>query len=228
MKTIGLIGGMSWESSAHYYRIINEEVRSALGGSHSARILMYSYDFHEIEKLQRAGEWEAMRQSLFDVGRRLKAGGADFAVLCTNTMHKVMDGFDDAAGLPLLHIADVAGEALSSFDIKKIGLLGTRFTMEETFYRDRLERGFDIEVLVPDAAGRAVVDGVIFSELVRGVIRDESRKAYEAIMDGLVARGADAILLGCTEIGLLVKEYSSPVFDTTPLHARRAARLSLE
>jgi len=228
MKTIGLIGGMSWESSAQYYRIINEEVRSALGASHSASILMYSYDFQDIETLQRTGEWDAMRRSLFDVGKRLKAGGADFVVLCTNTMHKVMDGFEDEAGLPLVHIVDVAGEALSSFDIKKIGLLGTRFTMEESFYRERLERGYDIEVLVPDAGGRTIVDGVIFSELVRGIVRDESRKAYETIMNSLVARGADAILLGCTEIGMLIKDYSSPVYDTTILHARRAARLSLE
>jgi aspartate racemase len=228
MKTIGLIGGMSWESSAQYYRIINEEVRAALGGSHSARILMYSYDFHEIERMQRAGEWEAMRVSLFDVGKRLKAGGADFAVLCTNTMHKVMDGFEDEVGIPLLHIVDVAGEALASFDIKRIGLLGTRFTMEENFYSARLKRGFDIDVLVPDAPGRATVDRIIFQELVRGILRDESRDAYRTVMDSLVARGAEAILLGCTEIGLLITDYSAPLFDTTPLHARRAALLSLE
>ncbi|HUW68663.1 MAG TPA: aspartate/glutamate racemase family protein [bacterium] len=228
MKTIGLIGGMSWESSAHYYRIINEEVRAALGGSHSARILMYSYDFHEIERMQRAGEWEAMRISLFDVGKRLKAGGADFAVLCTNTMHKVMDGFEDEVGIPLLHIVDVAGEALASFDIKRIGLLGTRFTMEENFYSARLKRGFDIDVLVPDAPGRATVDRIIFQELVRGILRDESRDAYRTVMDSLVARGAEAILLGCTEIGLLITDYSAPLFDTTPLHARRSALLSLE
>lgn len=228
MKTIGLIGGMSWESSAHYYRIINEEVRAALGGSHSAQILMYSYDFDEIERLQRAGAWDTMRASLFDVGRRLKAAGADFAVLCTNTMHKVMDGFEDDVGIPLLHIVDVAGEALASFDIKRIGLLGTRFTMEEDFYSARLKRGFDIDVLVPDAQGRATVDRIIFQELVRGIIRDESREAYRAVMDNLVARGAEAILLGCTEIGLLITDYTAPLFDTTPLHAKRAALLSLD
>ncbi len=228
MKTIGLIGGMSWESSAEYYRIINEEVRTALGGSHSARILMYSYDFQDIERMQRAGEWNAMRVSLFDIGRRLKAGGADFAVLCTNTMHKVIDGFEDEVGIPLLHIVDVAGEALASFDIRRIGLLGTRFTMEEDFYSARLKRGFDIDVLVPEAADRATIDGIIFQELVRGIIRDESRDAYRSIMDSLVARGAEAILLGCTEIGLLMTAYSAPLFDTTPLHAKRAALLSLE
>jgi len=169
-----------------------------------------------------------MRVSLFDTGKRLKAGGADFAVLCTNTMHKVMDGFEDDVGMPLLHIIDVAGEALASFDIKRIGLLGTRFTMEENFYSARLKRGFDIDVLVPDAPGRATVDRIIFQELVRGIIRDESRDAYRAVMDSLVAHGAEAILLGCTEIGLLITEYSAPLFDTTPLHARRAALLSLE
>lgn len=228
MKTIGLIGGMSWESSAQYYRIINEEVRAALGGTHSARILMYSYDFHDIERMQRAGEWNATRTSLFDIGRRLKAGGADFAVLCTNTMHKVIDGFEDEVGIPLLHIVDVAGEALASFDIRRIGLLGTRFTMEEDFYGARLKRGFDIDALVPEASDRATIDGIIFQELVRGIIRDESRDAYRSIMDSLVARGAEAILLGCTEIGLLITDYSAPLFDTTPLHAKRAALLSLE
>jgi aspartate racemase len=143
-------------------------------------------------------------------------------------MHKVMDGFEDEAGIPLLHIVDVAGEALSSFGVRKVGLLGTRFTMEEDFYRGRLERGYDLEVVTPDPAGRELVDGVIFKELVRGVATDESRKGYERVMDALVARGAEAILLGCTEIGLLIKEYRAPLYDTTVLHAERAARLSLE
>lgn len=228
MKTIGLIGGMSWESSAVYYSIINRSVREALGGSHSARILLYSYDFHYIEAEQKAGNWAGMRTSIFDVGRRLKVAGADFAVLCTNTMHKVIDGFDDEVGLPLLHIVDVAGESLASFGIKKIGLLGTRFTMEEDFYSKRLMDGFDIEVLVPDAKGRETVDRIIFTELVRGIVNEHSRRAYEDIMGSLVDKGAEAILLGCTEIGILVKEFGSPIFDTTVLHANKAATLSMQ
>ncbi|GAB1457788.1 aspartate/glutamate racemase family protein [Spirochaetota bacterium] len=227
MKTIGLIGGMSWESSAAYYSIINRSIREALGDSHSARILMYSYDFHDIEADQKAGHWDSMRQSIFDVGRRLKVAGADFAVLCTNTMHKVMDGFDDEVGIPLLHIVDVAGESLSSFGIKKIGLLGTRFTMEEDFYTKRLMDGYDIDVMVPEAKDRKTVDSIIFNELVRGVASDDSRQIYEGIMSALVEKGAEAILLGCTEIGILIKEFSSPLYDTTVLHANKAAKLAL-
>ncbi|MDG2517649.1 aspartate/glutamate racemase family protein [Lysobacter soli] len=229
MKTLGLIGGMSWESTVPYYRTINQTVKEQLGGLHSARLLLYSVDFAEIEKLQHAGDWDAAGAVLADAARSLKAGGAQLLVICTNTMHKVADAVETASGLPLLHIADATGDAIRARGITRIGLLGTRFTMEQDFYRRRLIERHGLDVLVPEPDERDLVHRVIYDELCQGVIRDESRAQYRRVMDGLVARGAQGIILGCTEIGLLVGEgdASVPLFDTTALHARAAALAAL-
>lgn len=229
MKTIGLIGGMSWESSGVYYTLINREVRERLGKSHSAACVMVSFDFQEIEELQYAGDWETLRGRMFQAGRSLAAAGADFAVLCTNTMHKVMEGFEAAAGIPYLHIVDAAGEALREDGPRTVGLLGTKFSMEGGFYADRLRERFGLEVLVPEAGDRAAVNDIIYGELVRGVIREESRARYAEVIERLADRGARGIILGCTEIGLLVKEgdVDVPLFDTTVIHATAAVDFSL-
>ncbi|KAJ9430731.1 aspartate racemase [Candidatus Pantoea symbiotica] len=228
MKMIGLIGGMSWESTALYYRIINEQVKQQLGGLHSARSLMYSVDFHEIEKLQAAGEWQKAGEILADAAISLEKGGADFIVLCTNTMHKVAQQITDAVSIPLLHIADATAQRIRQAGVKKVGLLATAFTMEQEFYKGRLNQS-EIEVLVPDAAGRKVVHDIIYQELCLGVIRDESRAQYRKIIAELVEQGAEAIILGCTEITLLVKteDASVPLFDTTLIHAEDAVKLAL-
>jgi len=228
MQTIGLIGGMSWESTLLYYRLINETVRDTLGGLHSARLLLHSVDFHQIEALQHAGDWKAAGEAMADAARSLHAGGADFIVLCTNTMHKVADAITAATPLPLLHIADGTADALAAAGITRVGLLGTRFTMEQDFYRERLEaRGF--EVITPDADDRGQVHRIIYDELCQGVIRDESRREYRRIMASLADAGAEGIILGCTEISLLVDQTDAnvPLFDTTTLHARAAALRSL-
>lgn len=228
MKMIGLIGGMSWESTALYYRIINEQVKQQLGGLHSARSLMYSVDFHEIEKLQAAGEWQKAGEILAEAAISLEKGGADFIVLCTNTMHKVAQQITDAVSIPLLHIADATAQRIRKAGVKKVGLLATAFTMEQEFYKGRLNQS-EIEVLVPDAAGRKVVHDIIYQELCLGVIRDESRAQYRKIIAELVEQGAEAIILGCTEITLLVKaeDASVPLFDTTLIHAEDAVKLAL-
>ncbi|WP_336777801.1 aspartate/glutamate racemase family protein [Pantoea sp. USHLN256] len=228
MKVIGLIGGMSWESTALYYRIINEQVKQQLGGLHSARSLMYSVDFHEIEKLQAAGEWQKAGEILAAAAISLEKGGADFIVLCTNTMHKVAQQITDAVNIPLLHIADATAQRIRQAGVKKVGLLATAFTMEQEFYKGRLHRS-GIEVLVPEAAERKVVHDIIYQELCLGVIRNESRARYREIIAGLVEQGAEAIILGCTEITLLVKpeDASVPLFDTTLIHAEDAVKLAL-
>ena len=228
MKLIGLIGGMSWESTALYYRIINEQVKQQLGGLHSARSLMYSVDFNEIEKLQAAGEWQQAGEILAEAAVSLEKGGADFIVLCTNTMHKVAQQITDAVSIPLLHIADATAQRIRQAGVKKVGLLATAFTMEQEFYKGRLNQS-EIEVLVPDAAGRKVVHDIIYQELCLGVIRDESRAQYRKIIAELVEQGAEAIILGCTEITLLVKaeDASVPLFDTTLIHAEDAVKLAL-
>ncbi|MFQ6313434.1 aspartate/glutamate racemase family protein [Lysobacter capsici] len=224
-KTLGLLGGMSWESTLPYYRVINETVRERLGGLHSARLLLYSVDFAEVERLQHAGDWDAAGALLGRAARSLRDGGAELLVICTNTMHKVADAVETASGLPLLHIADPTGAAIRAAGLTKIGLLGTRFTMEQAFYRQRLIERHGLDVIVPDDDGRELVHKVIYEELCLGRIRDESRAAYRRIIAELAARGAQGVILGCTEIGLLIgpADVEVPLFDTTALHARAAA-----
>jgi amino-acid racemase len=221
VKTIGLIGGMSWESSIEYYRIVNEEVRARLGKLHSAQTLMYSVDFADVELLQREGRWEEATRSMIDAARRLERGGADFVVICTNTMHKMADEVQASIRIPVLHVVDATADAVKKRGIRSVGLLGTRFTMEEDFYRGRLARKHGLAVSVPEAADRELVHRVIYDELVAGEIRRESKKAFLRIIGGLVQGGAEGIVLGCTEIGLLIKEEDCPVplFDTTRIHA---------
>ena len=229
MKTIGLIGGMSWESSLEYYRIINEEVKKRLCGFHSARCLMYSVDFAEIERLQHSRDWDKLAWILGQVAVRLEAGGADFLVLCTNTMHKVAPALEAAVNVPLLHIADPTAERIKARGIKKVGLLGTRFTMEEDFYRGRLEKKHGLEVLVPDESDRQLIHHVIYYELCDGSLQAESRRKFRTVIEKLGQAGAQGVILGCTEIGLLVKEKDSPlpIFDTTIIHAQAAVDYAL-
>ena len=221
MKVIGLLGGMSWESSAEYYRYVNERVRERLGGFHSAHCVMYSVDFAEIEELQASGRWEAAGKRLDEAAGALRRAGADFLVLCTNTMHKVAD---QITGLPLLHLGDATAAAVLGSGVRKVGLLGTAFTMEQDFYVDRLA-AHGLDVLVPPQEDRAEVHRVIYEELVLGVVREESRDAYRAVIRRLAERGAEGVILGCTEIELLVGAGDSPVpvFPTTRLHAELAA-----
>jgi aspartate racemase len=228
MKTIGLVGGMSWESSLHYYRIVNEAVRDRLGGLHSAQCLLYSVDFQPIERMQVDGEWARAADVLGDAARRLERGGADFFLLCTNTMHKVADAVAAQVRIPLVHVADATAAAIRRAGLRRVGLLGTRFTMEEPFYRDALARR-GVEALVPAPAERALVHRVIYDELCRGQVRAESRAEYERIIDGLRAAGAEGIVLGCTEIRMLIDPSTTPVpaFDTTTLHATAAVDLAL-
>lgn len=229
MKTIGLIGGMSWESSAQYYRIINRAVRERLGGVHSARSLMFSVDFGEIERLQHDGDWAALTGEMVGAARRLERGGADFLLICTNTMHRMADEVAGSVSIPLLHIADPTAEKIKAAGYKRVGLLGTAFTMEQDFYKGRLATRHGLDVLVPDEADRAVVHDVIYRELVAGQAPAASREAYRAIIARLVNRGAEAVILGCTEIMLLVGQEDSavPLFDTTSLHAVAAVDLAL-
>lgn len=229
MKTIGLIGGMSWESSLEYYRIINEAVKSRLGGFHSAQCVMYSVDFAEVEALQHRAEWSETARILSRAARGLEAAGADFLVLCTNTMHKVAAELEAAVRIPLLHIADPTAERIKSRGFRKVGLLGTRFTMEEGFYRGRLAEKHGLEVIVPESGDRETVHRVIYAELVAGRIEAASRAAFVSIIERLAGAGAEAVILGCTEIGLLVGEKDSPlpVFDTTRIHAEAAVNVAL-
>jgi len=230
LKTIGLLGGMSWESTVPYYRIINELVGKKLGGLHSARLVLYSVEFQEIEMLQHADRWDETAEILAAAARSLEAAGADFLVICTNTMHKVATEIEQGIAIPLLHIADATAEEIKAAGVKTVGLLGTRFTMEHAFYRGRLEQIHDLEVVVPDEAGRDTVHRIIYEELCLGSVRDDSRAAYRRIIEDLVARGAEAIILGCTEISMLVRPEDSPVpvFDTTEIHARKAVDWALE
>ena len=229
MKIIGLLGGMSWESTVEYYRLINEEVKLRLGGLHSARIALYSVDFEEIEKLQHADRWAEAADLMIEAALRVERAGADFLLICTNTMHKLADRVADAINIPLLHIADATAATILSAGSSKIGLLGTRFTMEEDFYRGRLEKHHDLEVVIPGADDRRLVHDVIYDELCLGTIREESRLAYTRIIDRLVSQGAQGVILGCTEISLLVKpEHATcPLFDTTRIHAIRAVDRAL-
>ena len=228
-QVIGLLGGMSWESSAQYYRLINEGVRTRLGSLHSARCLMWSFDFAEVEALQHAGRWDDATALLIDAARRLERGGADFLVICTNTMHRMADAVQAATGIPLLHIADPTAERIKAAGFTRVGLLGTAFTMEQDFYRGRLTRDHGLDVLVPGERDRATVHRVIYDELVQGRAEPASRDAYRAIIARLVERGAEAIILGCTEIMLLVTDADSsvPLFDTTSIHAEAAVERAL-
>lgn len=229
MKRIGLLGGMSWESSAEYYRILNEEVRGRCGGLHSADCVLRSVDFAEIEVLQRTGRWEQAGTRLADEARGLVAAGAEILVLCTNTMHKVADVIAAAVEVPLVHIADATAEAVHEQGLNAVGLLATAYTMEQDFYVGRLRERHGLEVVVPDAADRRLVHDVIYDELCRGVVEGASREQYRRIMSELVDRGARGILLGCTEIDLLVGpgDATVPVFDTTRLHVRKVVDLSM-
>jgi aspartate racemase len=229
MKTIGLIGGMSWESSAHYYRIINERVRTLAGGLHSARILMLSVDFADIERMQAEARWDEAAAELAEAARALERGGADCVVLCTNTMHKVATEIAAAVGIPLLHIADATAAPIAAARLRRVGLLGTRFTMEEDFYVQRLASLSGADVIVPNAAYRAIVNRIIYEELVLGIVLDDSRVEYLRIIGELIAAGAEGIVLGCTEIMMLVGscEVGVPMFDTTTLHADAAVDFAL-
>ncbi|MDN0123654.1 aspartate/glutamate racemase family protein [Yersinia aleksiciae] len=230
MKILGLIGGMSWESTIPYYRMINQQVKEQLGGLHSAKIILYSVDFHEIEQLQAKGDWQTAAKVLSDAAVSLKLAGAEVVVVCTNTMHKVADDIEAASGLPLLHIADATAAQIKQQGIHKIGLLGTRYTMEQDFYRGRLTEKHDIEVITPDSADREIINRIIYEELCLGVINDNSRQTYRRIMGKLEQQGVQGIIFGCTEITLLVnaQDASVPVFDTTAIHAKAAAEYALK
>jgi len=229
MKTIGMIGGMSWESSSFYYLYINEEIRARLGGLNSAEILMRSVNFEPVAELQRQGAWQRAGELLADHAAVLETGGADFLLLCTNTMHKVADRITARVSIPLLHIAHGTGEAIRNAGLGKVALLGTRFTMEEDFYADYLREHFDIEVVVPEDSDRAEVHRVIYEELTLGRIEADSRSSYLAVIEKLCGKGAEAVILGCTEIGMLIssEDLQIPVFDTTRIHAIRAVEEAL-
>lgn len=229
MKTIGLIGGMSWESSIEYYRIVNESVKKKLGGLHSAKCVMYSVDFAEIEILQHQGRWQEASQVLVAAAQCVERAGADFVLLCTNTMHKLAEDIQAKINIPFLHIADATAQAIRAAGIDQVGLLGTRFTMEEDFYKGRLHQQHGLTVLIPDDQEREIIDRVIYHELVLGVIRPESKAQYVQVIGRLVQSGAQGIILGCTEIGLLVHQKDSPVpvFDTARIHAEAAVEYAL-
>ncbi len=229
MKTIGLIGGMSWESSVEYYRIINEEVKNRLGGLHSGKCLLYSVDFEEIERFQAEGKWEEAGKLLGDAAYSLEKGGADFIVICTNTMHKVIDYVEEKINIPILHIADATANQIKKSNLHTVGLLGTKYTMEQDFYKARIKSN-GIEVLVPNDSEREMINKVIYEELCLGNIKQSSRDYYKKVITNLVDNGAEGIILGCTEIGLLVKQEDSevPLFDTTEIHAIESVKKALE
>ncbi|SKC32339.1 Aspartate racemase [Photobacterium piscicola] len=229
MKTIGMLGGMSWESTASYYKAINEGVKAELGGLSSAKICLYSVNFEEIEKLQHQGRWNDTAVILTQAAKAVEAGGADFLIICTNTMHKVASEIEAEISIPILHIADATVKKLVSDGVKKVGLLGTRFTMEQDFYKSRLTNKFEIDVIVPSAESRAIVHNVIYDELCKGIISAESRVKYLNIINELYKSGAEAVILGCTEIALLIQQQHTdiPLYDTTEIHAFEAVQLAL-
>ncbi len=230
MKTIGLIGGMSWESTATYYRIINKYVFERLGGLNSARIILYSFNFDQISRLQKAGKWKEAGQELARAGKNLEQAGADFLVIATNTMHKVAEAVENAVTIPLLHIADPTAEALHNKGISKVGLIGTAFTMEDDFYIRRLIQNRELEVLIPCTEDRRLVHDVIFDQLCQGQVLEQSRCQYQQVIESLAGQGAEAVILGCTEISMLISPGQAviPLFDTTAIHAHRAAEMSLQ
>jgi aspartate racemase len=231
MKTIGLIGGLSWESSIEYYRIINETVRDRLGGLHSAQCLLYSFNFAEIEALQASGDWEQATQRMIAAAQQVERGGAECLLICSNTMHRMAEDVQNAVSIPLIHIADATAAVIQQRGLQRIALLGTRYTMEQDFYRGRLVRRYQLDVMLPDEAGRTQVHDIIYQELVRGIINETSRASYQAIIAELVRQGAEGVILGCTEIELLINrpEHSPvPTFPTTYLHALAAVDWALQ
>lgn len=230
MKTIGLIGGMSWESSLEYYRIINETAKLKLGGLHSAQCVMYSVDFQEIVLLQHQNKWEELTNIMINAAEKLKSGGADFIIICTNTMHKMASDIENKVGIKVLHIAEVTGEKIIQKGIRKVGLLGTKFTMEQDFYKGILKEKFNIDVVIPDENEREIIHEIIYNELCKGIINEESKEKYKKIISNLALRGAEGIILGCTEIPLLIKQedVNIPVFDTTTIHAISAVEFALD
>jgi len=230
VKTIGLIGGMSWESSLEYYRIVNQLVKEKLGEPHSAKCIMYSVDFAEYENLQHEGKWAELTEKMVDIGKKLEATGSDLVLICTNTMHKMAPQVQGSIKVPLLHIADAAADEIKSRNMKKVGLLGTKFTMEQDFYKKRIQKKHDIEVIIPDDKERDTVHNVIYKELISGIINESSRKKFQKIIENLKDRGAEGVILGCTEIPLLIKDKDSviPVFDTTMLHAKKAVEMAFK
>lgn len=229
MQTIGLIGGMSWESSLEYYRLINQFVKEKLGGMHSAQSLMFSVDFEPIQQLQHKDEWEKLTEMMIDAAKRLEMGGADLIVICTNTMHKMAEAVEQNINLPLIHIADAAAEEIKKQKLKKIALLGTRFTMEQDFYKKRLADRHQLEVIIPNNEEMNIIHHIIYKELCMGQIKGASKKAYQDIIERLAQNGAEGVILGCTEIPLLIKQkdVSIPIFDTTTIHARKAVEQAI-
>jgi aspartate racemase len=230
MKTVGMIGGMSWESSLEYYRIMNQAVKEKLGGFHSAQCILYSVDFDDVEKLQHRGDWESLTRLMIEAAQRVKKAGADFLVICTNTMHKMADEVQRAIQIPLVHIADVTGEAVKASGQSQVGLLGTKFTMEQDFYKGRLKEIHGIDVLVPEDKERQVIHDILYNELCLGEIKEISREKFQSIIQNLVKRGAQGVILGCTEIPLIVRQedYEIPLYDTTALHAKAAVDFALQ
>ncbi len=230
MKTIGLLGGMSWESTLEYYKMINEGTKERLGGLHSAKIAMISVDFDPIEKLQHQGNWEEMAKMLSNDAKSIEKAGADFLLICTNTMHKVATDIENFIQIPLLHIADATSEELIKEGIKKVGLLGTAFTMEEEFYKGRLEEKYELQVITPNKKDREIIHKIIYNELCLGNIKEDSKKEYLRIINELAKNGAEGVILGCTEIGLLVKQSDTDIklFDTTQIHAKKAVELAIK
>lgn len=229
MKTIGLLGGMSWESTVSYYQEINEGVKSVLGGLHSAKIFLYSVDFNEIEQLQHKGCWDEAAEILSAAAKAVEAGGADFLLICTNTMHKVAEEVQSSITIPLIHIADATAEKLISDNIKRVGLLGTKFTMEQGFYKHRVSEKHGIEVIVPNEQDRNIIHNIIYNELCLGEINESSRSEYIKIVDKLFSKGAEAVILGCTEIALLIQQQHTkvPLYDTAQIHASQAVKLAV-
>ena len=230
MKIIGMIGGMSWESSLEYYRIMNQAAKEKLGGFHSAPCILYSVDFDEVEKLQHQGDWESLTRLMIEAAQRVKKAGADFLVICTNTMHKMADEVQEAIQIPLLHIADVTAEAVKANGQSRVGLLGTKFTMEQDFYKGRLQEIHGIDVLIPEDKERQVIHDILYNELCLGEIKELSKGKFQSIIQNLVERGAQGVILGCTEIPLIVsqEDYEIPLYDTTDLHARAAVDFALQ
>ena len=230
MKTIGLIGGMSWESSAEYYRIMNQTVQERLGGLHSAQCMLYSFDFQEIEQLQHRGAWEKLTELMIRAAQSLEGAGAELLIICANTMHKMAEEVQSSVRIPLVHIADTTAKAIIERGLDKVALLGTRFTMEEDFYKERLQEKHKLEIIIPSERDREVIDKVIYTELCRGIMQQSSKEQFKAIIEKLASNRAQGVILGCTEIPLLISQQDAeiPLFDTTKIHARAAVEIALQ